>query len=705
MIPIEIEPINFLAYRDPGPLNLEGIHVACLAGPNGAGKSSLLDAITWALWGRARSNSPDDLFHQVRAPSGGGRQDDMSVSLVFEQGEVRYRVIRQRQRSKRGATLLEFQIWDADNNSWRPLSDRTMRGTQARIEDLLRLDYETFINSAFLMQGRADEFTTKSPAQRKQVLSNILGLTQWEEFEALAKAAITEARVGLGRVDDRLKEIDGELEKREQREAEVRTAEVAAEEISKQLTELEKTWADLEGARTQLVALQRQIDDSTRRINSLDREMKEGEVELQTLSTAADQDALKASLAQIQSDLEKLKPVVEELDRVREKQKEVGEEIARLNGINEALGPETEPIKERIATLESASEPLCPTCGQPLTEDHREELIQELSEEVASRRESYRLNREQIHALEQELKDVETSAKSLDEDLKVRPALEKQAAEVQAAIGQADAARQQVETLQTRLDRWSKEATQEKASREKSEAEANQAESRLKSASISSEDLDRVRKEKRMADERVGGARQQLAALDTLAAQKMERLKERERLAEDLSLLEELREAFGKRGVPAMIIETAVPELERGATDLLKRLTDGRMNLRIETQKEIKTGEVREALDIIISDELGSRPYEMYSGGEAFRINFAIRIALSRLLAQRAGAQLRSLFIDEGFGTQDARGREHLVSAITSIQDDFDLILIITHIDELKEAFPARVEVTKTNQGSQYVLT
>jgi exonuclease SbcC len=129
------------------------------------------------------------------------------------------------------------------------------------------------------------------------------------------------------------------------------------------------------------------------------------------------------------------------------------------------------------------------------------------------------------------------------------------------------------------------------------------------------------------------------------------------------------------------------------------------MNLRIETQREIKTGEVREALDIIISDELGSRPYEMYSGGEAFRINFAIRIALSRLLAQRAGAQLRSLFIDEGFGTQDARGREHLVSAITSIQDDFDLILIITHIDELKEAFPARVEVTKTAEGSQYVLT
>jgi exonuclease SbcC len=166
----------------------------------------------------------------------------------------------------------------------------------------------------------------------------------------------------------------------------------------------------------------------------------------------------------------------------------------------------------------------------------------------------------------------------------------------------------------------------------------------------------------------------------------------------------DLREAFSKRGVPAMIIETAVPEVESVANQLLARLTDGQLNLRIETQKETKGGEVREALEILISDLLGTRPYELYSGGEAFRINFAIRIALSRLLARRAGAQLRSLFIDEGFGTQDDRGREHLIAAINSIQDDFDRILVITHIEELKEAFPARIEVTKTPQGSEFHL-
>ena len=175
MIPVELELHNFLAYRDPPVLILDGIHVACLAGVNGAGKSSILDAITWSLWGKARSNSPDDLIHQG--------QTEMRVALTFLQGDERFRVIRQRKAGKRGSSLLELQVWDRSVESWRGLSEATIRDTQGKIDELLRLDYETFVNSAFLLQGRADEFTTKTPAQRKQVLANILGLDVWDLYE------------------------------------------------------------------------------------------------------------------------------------------------------------------------------------------------------------------------------------------------------------------------------------------------------------------------------------------------------------------------------------------------------------------------------------------------------------------------------------------------------------------------------------------
>ena len=170
---------------------------------------------------------------------------------------------------------------------------------------------------------------------------------------------------------------------------------------------------------------------------------------------------------------------------------------------------------------------------------------------------------------------------------------------------------------------------------------------------------------------------------------------------------DQLSTAFGKGGIQALLIEQAIPELENQANDILGRVSDHRMSLKLETQRERRSGggDPIETLDIKISDELGTRSYENYSGGEAFRINFALRIALSRLLAHRSGAPLPTLFIDEGFGSQDAAGLEKLVEAINAIQNDFQKIVVITHIEELKEAFPVRIEVTKTLQGSTFSMS
>jgi exonuclease SbcC len=128
------------------------------------------------------------------------------------------------------------------------------------------------------------------------------------------------------------------------------------------------------------------------------------------------------------------------------------------------------------------------------------------------------------------------------------------------------------------------------------------------------------------------------------------------------------------------------------------------MSIRFDTQKNYKDKareDKKETLDIVITDAAGAREYELFSGGEAFRVNFAIRLALSRVLAQRAGARLQTLVIDEGFGSQDVDGRQRLIEAINLVRPDFAKILVITHLEELKEAFPARIEVEKTLRGSQ----
>src|SRR5688572_29694937 len=177
MIPVKLELHNFLAYCSPDPLDFTGLHLACLAGPNGAGKSSLLDAITWSLWGKARSQRDDELIH--------GDESEMSVRLEFSLDGNLYRVTRYRSRKGRGESSLFLEI--KDEETWRSITENTIRSTQDKIVRLLRLDYTTFINSAFLVQGRADELTTKTPGERKAILGEILGLDAWVDYEDRAK--------------------------------------------------------------------------------------------------------------------------------------------------------------------------------------------------------------------------------------------------------------------------------------------------------------------------------------------------------------------------------------------------------------------------------------------------------------------------------------------------------------------------------------
>ena len=174
---------------------------------------------------------------------------------------------------------------------------------------------------------------------------------------------------------------------------------------------------------------------------------------------------------------------------------------------------------------------------------------------------------------------------------------------------------------------------------------------------------------------------------------------ERKALAEQRGVFAQLTSAFGKDGIQALIIETAIPQLQDDANAILARITQNRMHLRLELDEGAS-----ERLEIRIADELGTRDYQTFSGGEAFRINFALRIALSKLLARRAGAPLPVLFIDEGFGSQDRAGQELIAEAIQSIQDDFEKIIVITHIDEIKQAFPVRIEVAKRENGSTFKI-
>jgi exonuclease SbcC len=242
------------------------------------------------------------------------------------------------------------------------------------------------------------------------------------------------------------------------------------------------------------------------------------------------------------------------------------------------------------------------------------------------------------------------------------------------------------------------------------EADYQTAKTNLESTEAQSPNLDKaerklfaLREEENKTRSELGGAQQRVDILQTQRARKADFEKERETLQKQVVQYKTLERAFGKDGVPALLIEQALPEIESKANELLDRLSDGQMSIEFVTQeayKDDKRKDLKETLDIKIKDSAGARDYEMYSGGEAFRVNFAIRLALSEILAQRKGARLQTLVIDEGFGSQDVQGRQRLIEAINLVKNDFAKILVITHLEELKDAFPTRIEIEKTERGS-----
>jgi exonuclease SbcC len=242
------------------------------------------------------------------------------------------------------------------------------------------------------------------------------------------------------------------------------------------------------------------------------------------------------------------------------------------------------------------------------------------------------------------------------------------------------------------------------------EADYETAQANLEAAQAGAPDLDeaerelfRLREAENKTRSELGGAQQRVDVLEVQRTRRQSFDKTCEELQKQIARHRTLERAFGKDGVPALLIEQALPQIEDKANELLDRLSDGQMSIRFATQIEYKDkrrDDLRETLDIQISDTAGIRNYEMYSGGEAFRVNFAIRLALSKILAQRKGARLQTLVIDEGFGSQDTQGRQRLIEAINLVKHDFAKILVITHLDELKDAFPTRIEVEKTDRGS-----
>ena len=856
MIPLRLRLQNFMCYRDDVPtLDLESIHVACLCGDNGHGKTALLDAMTWALWGRARAGTQEELIHQGRL--------DMYVELDFLSRGQHYRVIRRYSRSGRtrqGHPLLELQL--VTEGGATPLTEGVSRETQARITDLIHMDYETFINTAFLKQGDADRFTTSTPSKRKETLAEVLDLSYYGKLEERAKERAREAQIESAKIDSEIEWRRREIARRPEdeenlagvvaglervtRESEAQREKV--DELSKSVILLRERQNELADVHSRLSSKRRDIRrlkalllESESRVSDYElaagreREIREGFAELRDLRAVRDKldealrrkmelgaersrldkevavrrERLSTQAAQLRTTVDReLRPradglggiesriaALDQEERAAAERREALEgqraefqrteyRIHELDAENGRLRADMDDTRKKFDMLERGDSS-CPLCGQALGPEGREHLRSEYEDRGRDSKARYNANASESSTLRGEheklraalergevehdrtSRQIERGRATLERDrldaLRARDDIDEKTLDIERmarAIQAEDFAHEERKLLEAldadisalaydaerharvrerakALERYDQqhrmlEEALERLPQERESLRSTQETTRLLNQEVSDDErrgetlqqeladlpsreaaLTEARKHAANLEEKRSEAQRSRAVLEQQIRRAVEleqqlETYERERrgLADEKAVYDELASAFGKNGVQALIIETAIPQLEIDSNEVLMRLTENRMNLKLQLQKgrRDRRGQPSEELDIRIADEVGTRSYETFSGGEAFRINFALRIALSRLLARRAGAPLPTLLVDEGFGSQDSAGQERLVEAIRSIQDDFEKIVVITHVEQIKEAFPVRIEVTKTEMGSTFAV-
>ncbi|MFE6967096.1 AAA family ATPase [Agromyces sp. NPDC057679] len=182
----------------------------------------------------------------------------------------------------------------------------------------------------------------------------------------------------------------------------------------------------------------------------------------------------------------------------------------------------------------------------------------------------------------------------------------------------------------------------------------------------------------------------------TARAEQESRLKglrsSKEEAEQKRNTLQTLHKAFSPAGIPAMILNNVVDELNEAMNVSLERLSRGELRVELRTSRETTKGGSDNKITVYVETPTGVRPYDLLSGGQRFRVDLAIRAGLAAAISRGTGTPIRSFILDEGWGTLDEKGILSTIETLFRLSEDTNVITV-SHIASVRDAFPARVEV------------
>jgi len=187
---------NFTSYKEE-TINFEDFsQLSCIIGLNGAGKSSIIDAITTVLFNRARctNNQASGLENLIALG-----EDSLEVQLDFFSDNTEYSV--KRKRFSKGGQELELFIDGVDHTD-------KIKETQQKLDQIIKMDYDTFLDTVCIGQGESGRFMKKKPDERKEVFTQVLNLDKYEKLQDFAKEIKKDKNDTLKKIKEELEELN-----------------------------------------------------------------------------------------------------------------------------------------------------------------------------------------------------------------------------------------------------------------------------------------------------------------------------------------------------------------------------------------------------------------------------------------------------------------------------------------------------------------
>jgi exonuclease SbcC len=689
---------NFKSYGpEPQILDLTKVDAVAIGGRNGAGKSSLIEALTFALFGKATATEIRELGDDALIND---RANEAYVSVTFEKDGNVYTVERTVRCRGTGKARLTSEILP------HPVAD--VKDVNAKVESLLGMDYDTFVSSTIVRQDEMDRLTAKQPAERKKTLAMIFGLQAYETMREKAhekswgvkneiagldatKKTLGEKIAQEGSVRKKLQECEDNIKKLEH---ERKVTETKKKQVEAKLEQIRENKAEFDTKASEKTTLQEQLkidEESQRKVRGQIEQAENAVKELESLKPRLEQRTqLDEQLQKLTQEHERLKVAVAELQQ-------------KAKGIEQKIKEESENCQK----IKDYAVPECPICKRPLDESHREQLLQEYGQRIQGLQTD----------LDQTAKKAEEASNTLKEQ--VTPAIEKtqialdELKELDRKVGEATAAANRLPALREEASKIGKLI----AERNNRISELDGALQRLGPIVQTFTALDM--EQKKLEGELTGiqgdlgtekanrdSAKEDLDEIKRTKVKHkelVEQIGDKERIKIAYELLE--KEIFHKDGIPTALLMEIVPEIEQEASKILRDLSNGRMDISFKFGRKTKTGKITEELIVEAVDQGRSHPVSRYSGGERMRINFALRLGVSEAITRRSGyrGRIESLVIDEGFGALDEEGRRATVEILQALRQRFKKILVISHIDDVRDAFEARLVVMRPAGGDSSI--